>query len=1007
MAPVSLQVTRSIIDKCLQTYFQHMLHGVDCGEGQKSLSAPVNSNLTVFTRSPQGLNDREPSLEIGTNACSTRSSPPTVSQVKHPVKASSECSRRYSDSNPPSNQNSEKGERKHYVAQIDDRHETQHVTLSFSRHRSSVIFRPLTGYLNSSFNGCDTLNCSFLTAKSGPFNAESSEKSRWGVFVSANSPRIDWNGVDQWYDKLINVSAGWEKVWYEMKPEEADPLRQRWEEVNKSVGVLKRELRQATMDLRITLLMETESLLVRPQRLLKTPDDMRFLMILLANPLLKPNGPALTTHDRASGNTHHDETNRPIKRILGILAHLDRECHHVLRSWFSRYDEQRMRITIETIGRFLTSRLARLNQRKPLKAKQGRSQGHVGRPGPRTRGRSGSNPTGDGNALGNVVGTSTMDALVPTLSVENATPAQIHEAINRVATSSSSSARGRGLASSEIQEIPAYVDDWQIHVAAIVMSILFSANSRTSSSSRSPFPEVSAGGAKKHHAFGNNIVPISTFYNTLLDYSDVIGDFEAWEAHSRRFTFCQYPFFLSLLAKIRILEYDARRQMAEMARQAFFKTIFSGRTESQYIVLKVRRECLVEDSLAGVAEVVSSGGHDLKKGLRIEFDKEAGIDAGGLRKEWFLMLTRDIFNPLHGKFNRANFFFFLVDSGRLIDIVVGMFIYDEDSQYCYFNPHCLESSQQFYLVGILLGLAIYNSTILDIALPPFLFRKLIANMPIGPKSSGAGTAPTSARTRAFRPTLLDLAEFRPALARGLQKLLEFDGNVKDAFYLEFMIDVERFGEHTRVPLCPQGDKRAVTNHNRQEYVDLYVKYILDDSVAQQFDPFRAGFFTVCGGNSLHLFSSEEIELLVRGSGGNDSLDVPSLRAVAVYDNWHGVNNPATEEPVVRWFWEFFERSSPKEQRQILSFITGSDRIPAMGATNLVIRIACLGEAGVVPNNSADSAVRGKTTTERFPTARTCFNMLGLWRYSDGPEERKRFEEKLWRAVVEGEGFGLK
>lgn len=62
-----------------------------------------------------------------------------------------------------------------------------------------------------------------------------------------------------------------------------------------------------------------------------------------------------------------------------------------------------------------------------------------------------------------------------------------------------------------------------------------------------------------------------------------------------------------------------------------------------------RRDCLVEDSLKSVSEVVGSGSEDIKKGLKIDFVGEEGVDAGGLRKEWFLLLTREIFDPQHGK----------------------------------------------------------------------------------------------------------------------------------------------------------------------------------------------------------------------------------------------------------------------------------------------------------------------------------------------------------------------
>lgn len=232
-------------------------------------------------------------------------------------------------------------------------------------------------------------------------------------------------------------------------------------------------------------------------------------------------------------------------------------------------------------------------------------------------------------------------------------------------------------------------------------------------------------------------------------------------------------------------------------------------------------------------------------------------------------------------------------------------------------------------------------------------------------------------------TLDDLAEFRPVLARGLRQLLDFEGDVQSTFCLDFVIEVEKYGARVRVPLCPGGETKMVTNANRREYVDLYVRYLLDTGVSRQFEPFKRGFFTVCAGNALTLFRPEEIELLVRGS--DELLDVTSLRGVAVYSGWPNHAIPE-REPTVQWFWDTFERASPADQRRLLSFITGSDRIPAMGAASLVIRINLLGE-----------------DEGRFPSARTCFNVLSLYRYTS----RARLEQSLWRAVNESEGFGLK
>ena len=51
-------------------------------------------------------------------------------------------------------------------------------------------------------------------------------------------------------------------------------------------------------------------------------------------------------------------------------------------------------------------------------------------------------------------------------------------------------------------------------------------------------------------------------------------------------------------------------------------------------------------------------------------------------------------------------------------------------------------------------------------------------------------------------------------------------------------------------LKPNGASIPVTNANRQEFVDLYIKWLLTESVAKQFDAFARGFHRVCGGQAL-------------------------------------------------------------------------------------------------------------------------------------------------------------
>ncbi|KAI4125451.1 MAG: hypothetical protein LQ338_004233 [Usnochroma carphineum] len=490
-----------------------------------------------------------------------------------------------------------------------------------------------------------------------------------------------------------------------------------------------------------------------------------------------------------------------------------------------------------------------------------------------------------------------ISVLVPEISRSGAgTPAQLHAALGPGTKPSSSKALDGRLT---------YGNDWQIKAAAKIMSLLFEANNSSAHrhhivceeqvpGAEGPTPGCqSMSGPVRHTADAlinatdrvsllrackrQRQLPTNAFYNTLLDYCDLVADFETWENRRASFSFCQYPMFLSVWAKIRILEYDARRQMEVKARQAFFNSIINRHAVSQYLVLRVRRECLVEDSLRGVSEAVGSGQEDIKKGLRIAFQGEEGVDAGGLRKEWFLLLVREVFDPEYGE-------------------------------------------------------------------------------------------------RAHKTA---------SLASGLQQLLDYNGDVEETFCRDFVAEVDRYGQPYQVPLCPNGEKRAVTNSNRAEFVELYIKYLLDTSVSRQFEPLKRGFFSVCGGNALSLFRPEEIELLVRGS--DEPLDVAMLQAVAVYDGWKK-DEQTGPETVIAWFWELFAGAAPSEQRALLSFITGSDRLPAMGATSLIIKLTCLGN-----------------DTQRFPMARTCFNMVGLYRYCS----KEQLSSKLWTAVAESEGFGLK
>lgn len=78
--------------------------------------------------------------------------------------------------------------------------------------------------------------------------------------------------------------------------------------------------------------------------------------------------------------------------------------------------------------------------------------------------------------------------------------------------------------------------------------------------------------------------------------------------------------------------------------------------------------------------------------------------------------------------------------------------------------------------------------------------------------------------------------------------MEYKGDdVENEFMLTFQISYDFYGSSQTYDLLPEAAEIPVTTENRELFVDLYVKYLLEDSVKEQFEAFKKGFDDVCKG----------------------------------------------------------------------------------------------------------------------------------------------------------------
>ena len=222
---------------------------------------------------------------------------------------------------------------------------------------------------------------------------------------------------------------------------------------------------------------------------------------------------------------------------------------------------------------------------------------------------------------------------------------------------------------------------------------------------------------------GGTLVPFDEFYNQAIneelfhfdneDRTFIRGEYQRWrsdlastrarngsssaaednsEENSMPASFISYPFVLEPAVKAKLLQMDARHQMRQGMQAALVQAMFRGESQLMpYLILRVRRSNIVEDTMRILVQQPDA---DLKKPLKVVFEGEEGIDEGGPAKEFYQVVTRELLDPQFS-----------------------MFKADEESRLLFFNPHTFEIGLEFEIAGTLIGVAIFNSIILDIPFP--------------------------------------------------------------------------------------------------------------------------------------------------------------------------------------------------------------------------------------------------------------------------------------------------
>ena len=383
--------------------------------------------------------------------------------------------------------------------------------------------------------------------------------------------------------------------------------------------------------------------------------------------------------------------------------------------------------------------------------------------------------------------------------------------------------------------------------------------------------------------------------------------------------------------------------------------------------VEIRRDRLYDDSMRQLNQL----GSKLKKKIQVSFvnqhgTQEAGIDGGGVFKEFVDDLIKDAFS-IDSK----------DDDEDEVSVVAPRLFSVTPLQTLTVNSSLPQDNgilAHYEFLGRVLGKAVYESILVE---PQFCLPFL--NQLLGKRNS-----------------LEDLKNFDMEYYKNLTKLLSLNEAEIEGLDLTFELTLGE-GQFVRtVELLPGGKAKSVTKQNVIQYVHLVSHQRLNVQGAVQTKSFLHGFRDLIPASWVRLFSAYELQKLISGDDSLRGFDVPSLkRAMKYAAGYH------PSQQVMMWFWEVIEELSPDQQRKFLKFMTSCSRQPLLGFHSLDPP-PCVQQIRLPDTLFELNDVATVAKSAPLPTSSTCMNLLKLPNY----RSKELMKQKILQSIESGAGFEL-
>ncbi|KAG5979168.1 hypothetical protein E4U55_005485 [Claviceps digitariae] len=376
-------------------------------------------------------------------------------------------------------------------------------------------------------------------------------------------------------------------------------------------------------------------------------------------------------------------------------------------------------------------------------------------------------------------------------------------------------------------------------------------------------------------------------------------------------------------------------------------------------------------------------GEDFKDTIQItfvdQFDTlEAGIDGGGVTKEFLIGVTSEAFKNGENSLGM----FSSNEQGLLFPNPTAIDAYRERLRRQGLNEDdrkwreaMASFLKRFEFLGRIIGKCLYDGILVNLAFAGFFLLKWPS---VGPKEENT-----------YKGSINDLRDLDEELYNGLLRLKNYPGDVSElGFDFTVTDQISPQGQPVQTVtrrLLPHGDSIPVTNDNRLLYISYAARHRLVVQPMLQTSAFLRGLRTIIRPSWLSMFNQSELQRLV--GGDSTEIDLDDLRRNTIYSGLYAVGDDQLDHPTIVLFWKVMAGFTDSQRRDFLKYVSSTPRAPLLGFSQLRPRF---------------SIRDGGTDEKRLPSTSTCVNLLKLPIYTTEAVLR----EKLLYAITSKAGFDL-